>query len=99
MALVVLLQMVFRAMLALVAASLIVVASAAAPDINVVVGNFALNLVSIHAPACWMHSHTDMSEPKTRKMSQPNRLNESRKDLSDLQTRRLCCMQRLNVVL
>lgn len=44
-AFVVLLQMVSCATLAFVAASLVAVASAAAPDINVVVGNFALNLV------------------------------------------------------
>ncbi|BDA49031.1 Desiccation-related protein PCC13-62 [Coccomyxa sp. Obi] len=41
--------MVYRATLALVAASLIAVASAAAPDINVVVGNFALNLECLEA--------------------------------------------------
>ena len=39
-------QMVSCSTLAFVAASLLAVASAAAPDINVVVGNFALNLVS-----------------------------------------------------
>ena len=57
----VLLQMVSRAMLALVAASVFAVASA---DINTIVGNFALNLVSFHAPARWRYSYTDMPEVK-----------------------------------
>ncbi len=55
-------QMVSRVMLALVAASVFAVASA---DINTIVGNFALNLVSVHAPARWRYSYTDMSEVKT----------------------------------
>lgn len=93
----VLLQMVSRAMLALVAVSLVAVASA---DINTIVGNFALNLVSIHAPARSMHSHRDMLEVKNwQDVSEGDRLFESRKDLSDLRTGCLWCMQPVSVAL
>ena len=57
-------QMVSCATLAFVAASLVAVASAAAPDINVVVGNFALNLVSM--------SCTVSLDPPTQTCRDPN---------------------------
>ena len=70
-AFVLLLQMVSRATLAFVAASLVAVASAAAPDINVVVGNFALNLVSklcASLLSALLYKHGSQSSPK---MCQP----------------------------